>query len=222
MLITDKIKADVSILNCDLGRQLRLKTSFCPEGLFSDSSNLVLYIFVSKVEDRCMSAIQGNLIYELFNEEDLKSDISFAVTNSIKQMFDKEFNSAFKVSTGSLAVSGVDLYASVGMTNENVIGSMLICFPHKTISQILQNLYRRELPPGDPACAQGIGEITNVASAMFKDLLKKRGHAFNVALPHVTVASSFRIPGTGWVLQGNFSGPVGDFDTYLVLQPALD
>lgn len=169
-----------------------------------------------------MNAIQGNTVYELFNEEDLKSDITFAVTTSIKQMFEKDFRPTFQVSTGSLSVSGVDLFASVGLTNENVIGSMLICFPHKTLAQVLESIYKRNLPLGDPSCAHGIGEITNVASSMFKDLLKKRGHTFNVSLPHVTVASSFRIPGTGWVLHGKFSGPAGDFDTYLVLQPAID
>ena len=150
-------------------------------------------------------------------DHEFSIDIHMAVEKTFSQMLGVFVQSSFTTHGGDYAVSGSDVMGTVSMVENDVVGSLVLCFPKATLFAVLKKLYRKDFTAVDRTATLAVGELTNVIFGVFKHRQSEKGSRYKMAIPQITESSQFRMPGAAATLEGKFTSSFGDFSAYVVL-----
>jgi chemotaxis protein CheX len=136
-------------------------------------------------------------------------------------MFNLRVESSFEVYEKRSSTSG-DISGILTLTDETLLGTLVVSFPRETLLKILKELYKRDLSESDPAVALGAGEITNIIFGVLKFRLREKGLSFKMAIPNVVTGKGHTVANSCWTLSGHFTSAAGDFNVLVTRIPEIE
>jgi CheY-specific phosphatase CheX len=152
---------------------------------------------------------------------EIAGEVQTAVEQALSQMFNVKAKATSQIFDTHATTSG-DISGILDLTTDVLVGSLIVSFKRKTLLNILKVLYRRDLANGEPAIADGAGEITNIIFGILKHRLAKKQVALKMSLPQVLTGDGHKIIFDNWTLNSRFTSTAGDFTVLLTRIPEED
>jgi chemotaxis protein CheX len=121
-----------------------------------------------------------------------------AASNALETM------AGLKANRGAPFVKGgfqafADISGIIGLAGE-IKGAVMLSFPASLAKHIFEAMIGEEVPEGDPAIADVVGELTNMVAGGAKGTLAELGMDYNISIPTV-------VTGEGHLVSEKSKGP---------------
>jgi chemotaxis protein CheX len=110
-------------------------------------------------------------------------------------------------------IANGDVTGLIGMTSDQVKGTLAITFTEKVILEITKRMLDEEVTKIDDTVTDMVGEITNMVTGGAKKILSEKGYHFDMAIPSVVAGKNHvvRHKSKGPIVNVPFSSEAGEF-----------